>query len=173
MPVSGKKSILNGIFRVWCVPQEPQSPLVKHRQVSGHNAVQFLGALAKDAAANCWLSFNERCYRRHNRILSMLALPPFPASNASGNAMRRPHAMITSAFLGERSRLSSRLDEPLQHGFQRDFSLTRTSLSALELDPAFVEAIQHSNTGRGILHPLRSNSGFPSLAPHALHSSRT
>src|SRR6267142_1163408 len=70
MPVSGKESILNGIFRVWCVPQEPQSPLVKHRQVSGHNVVQFLGTLAKDAAANCWLSFNERCYRRHNRILS-------------------------------------------------------------------------------------------------------
>jgi hypothetical protein len=32
-------------------------------------AVQFLGTLAKDAAANCWLSFNERCYHRHNRIL--------------------------------------------------------------------------------------------------------
>src|SRR5229473_997572 len=70
MPVSGKESILNGIFRVWCVPQKSQSPLVKHRQVSGHNAVQFLGTVAKDAAANCWLSFNERCYRRHNRILS-------------------------------------------------------------------------------------------------------
>jgi hypothetical protein len=49
--------------------------------------------------------------------------------------------MITSAFLGERSRLSSRLDERFHHGFQRDFSLTRTSLGALELDPAFVEAI--------------------------------
>src|ERR1700730_3815977 len=70
MPVSGKESILNGIFRVWCVPQKSQSPVVKHRQVSGHNAVQFLGTVAKDAAANCWLSFNERCYRRHNRILS-------------------------------------------------------------------------------------------------------
>src|SRR6266481_7058095 len=70
MHVSGKESILNGIFRIWCVPQEPQSPLVKHRQVSGHNAVQFLGTLGKEAAANCWLSFNERCYRRHNRILS-------------------------------------------------------------------------------------------------------
>src|SRR6267143_6867658 len=70
MPVSGKESILNGIFRVWCVPQESQSPLVKHRQVSGHNAVQFLGTLANDAAANSWLCFNERCYRRHNRILS-------------------------------------------------------------------------------------------------------
>src|ERR1700746_2057586 len=70
MNVSGKESILNGIFRVWYVPQEPQSPLVKHGQVSGHNAVQFVGTLAKDAPANYWLSFNELCYRRHNRILS-------------------------------------------------------------------------------------------------------
>src|SRR3979490_339249 len=70
MPVSGKESILNGIFRICCVPQESQSPLVKHGQASGHNAVQFLGTLAKDAAANCWLSFNQRCYRRHKRILS-------------------------------------------------------------------------------------------------------
>src|ERR1700733_3144314 len=70
MPVSGKESILNGIFRVWRVPQEPQSPLVKHGQVSGDDAVQFLGTLAKDPAANCWLFFNERCYRRHKRILS-------------------------------------------------------------------------------------------------------
>src|SRR5260370_41685690 len=70
MPVSGKESVLNGIFRVWCVPQEPKSPLVKHGQVSGDDAGQFLGTLAKDAAANCWLFFNECCYRRHNRILS-------------------------------------------------------------------------------------------------------
>src|ERR1700747_789811 len=70
MNVSGKESILNGIFRVWYVPQKSQSPLVKHWQVSGHNAVQFLKAVAKDAAANCLLSFYERCYRRHNRILS-------------------------------------------------------------------------------------------------------
>src|SRR6202040_693293 len=70
MPISGKESILNGIFRVWRVPQEPQSPLVKHGQVSGDDAVQFLGTLAKDPAANCWLFFNERCYRRHKRILS-------------------------------------------------------------------------------------------------------
>jgi hypothetical protein len=63
MPVGGEESILNGIFRVCCVPQEAQSPLVKHGQVSGHNAVQFLGMLANAAAANSSLRFNERCYR--------------------------------------------------------------------------------------------------------------
>src|SRR6184192_478448 len=64
-------------------------------------------------------------------------------------------AMITSAPLGERSRLSSRLDERLQHGFQRDSSLSRARLSALELDPAFVEAIKHLDAGCGVLHALR------------------
>jgi hypothetical protein len=63
--------------------------------------------------------------------------------------------VIIAAFLGERSRLSSRLDERLQHGFQRYFSLSRASLSALELDPAFVEAIKHLDAGCGVLHALR------------------
>jgi hypothetical protein len=46
-------------------------------------------------------------------------------------------------------------DERLEHGFQCNFSLSRTSLTALELDPAFVEAIKHLNTGCGVLHALR------------------
>src|SRR5258708_4815452 len=66
MLVSGKESILDSIFRICCVPQEPESPLVKHRQVARHDIVQFLSALAKDPAANCPLSFDDRCYCRHN-----------------------------------------------------------------------------------------------------------
>src|SRR5580704_18370623 len=50
---------------------------------------------------------------------------------------------------------SSQLDECLQHGLQPDFSLSRASLSALELDPAFVEAIKHLDAGYGVLHALR------------------
>jgi hypothetical protein len=50
---------------------------------------------------------------------------------------------------------SSQLDERLQHGSQPDFSLSRASLSALELDPAFVEAIKHLDAGYGVLHALR------------------
>jgi len=46
-------------------------------------------------------------------------------------------------------------EERLEHGFQCDFSLSRTSFTALELDPAFVEAIKHLNTGCGVLHALR------------------
>src|ERR1700680_1454714 len=33
MLVSGRESILDGIFRICRVSQEPQTPLVKHRQV--------------------------------------------------------------------------------------------------------------------------------------------
>src|SRR5580692_7443775 len=66
MLVSGKESILDDIFRIRCVPQEPESLFVKHRQAARHDAVQFLSTLAKGTAANCWLSFNERCYCRHD-----------------------------------------------------------------------------------------------------------
>jgi len=47
-------------------------------------------------------------------------------------------------------------DEHLQDGFQGDLSFSRAGFTVLELDPAFVEAFQHSNTGCGILHALRS-----------------
>src|SRR5580704_3624813 len=66
MLVSGKESILDGIFRICCVPQEPESPPVKHRQVARHDAVQFLSAFAKDTPANCSISLSECCYCRHN-----------------------------------------------------------------------------------------------------------
>src|SRR5438552_16687818 len=81
--------------------------------------------------------------------------------------------MITSAPLGERSRLSSRLDERLQHGFQRDSSLSRARLSALELDPAFVEAIKHLDAGCGVLHSLRFEYRLPSLSCYWFHSHST
>src|ERR1700723_2285691 len=62
----GKESILDGVFRVCCVPQEPKSPLIKHRQVARHDAVQFLSTLANNIAANCSISFNECSYCRHH-----------------------------------------------------------------------------------------------------------
>lgn len=55
----------------------------------------------------------------------------------------------------EHSRLPLAFDECLQNGFERDFSLSRARLSALELDPAFVKAIKHLNAGGGVLHALR------------------
>src|SRR5580704_10218672 len=66
MLVSGKQSILDGIFRICGVAQELESPLVKHRQVARHDAVQFLSRLAKSTRANFLLLLNERCYCRHN-----------------------------------------------------------------------------------------------------------
>lgn len=46
-------------------------------------------------------------------------------------------------------------NERLQYGFQCYFSLSRTGLTALELNPAFVKAIKHFNTGCGVLHAFR------------------
>jgi len=45
--------------------------------------------------------------------------------------------------------------ERLQHGFQRNSSLSSARLSALELDPAFVEAIKHLDAECAVLHALR------------------
>src|ERR1700677_3029708 len=42
MLASGEESILDCIFCVGCVPQEPKGPLVKHGQVARHDAAQFL-----------------------------------------------------------------------------------------------------------------------------------
>jgi hypothetical protein len=43
----------------------------------------------------------------------------------------------------------------LQHRFEGDRSFSRAGVAVLELDPAVVEAIQHPNSGCGILHALR------------------
>src|SRR5580700_5452621 len=85
MLVSGKESILDGIFRVCCVPQEPESPLVKHRQVARHDIVQFLSTIPKDTRANVSL-FNERCYCRHNA-------PPLQAIQESSRLLN-PYSKI-------------------------------------------------------------------------------
>ncbi len=45
-------------------------------------------------------------------------------------------------------------DNRLQQRPQRDFSLARSRFAALELDPPFVEAIEHPNARCGILHAL-------------------
>src|SRR4029077_20530338 len=100
MPVSGKESILDGIFSVCCVPQEPESPLVKHRQVARHNAVQFLSTLPKDTRANFLLLFNERCYRRHNvyPLQATLGSEDYSLPTARlGSVASRSHATTASA----------------------------------------------------------------------------
>jgi hypothetical protein len=43
----------------------------------------------------------------------------------------------------ERSRLALAFDKPLKYGSLLAFSFSRASLSALEFNPAFVEAIEH------------------------------
>jgi hypothetical protein len=52
--------------------------------------------------------------------------------------------------------LTFAFDERLQHGLQGDLSFSRAGGAVFELDPAFVEAIQHTNSWCGVLHALRS-----------------
>src|SRR5256886_17429120 len=94
---------------------------------------------------------------RSDRVppLQTIIFSSFPGRTKSCRPSGSLAAVITSAPLGERSRLLSRLDERSQHGFQRDSSLSRARLSALELDPAFVGAIKHLDAGCGVLHALR------------------
>src|SRR6267378_2914933 len=108
MLVSGKESILDSIFCICCVPQEPESPLIKHRQAARHDIVQFLDTLAKDTLSNFSLLFNQRCDCRHN-VFPSLTNPrvlkatdslqqrrtPFPSGATQG--LRQPHeAGLTS-----------------------------------------------------------------------------
>src|ERR1700730_5132561 len=62
--------------------------------------------------------------------------------------------------------LTFTFDERLQHGLQGDLSFLRASGTVFELDPAFVEAIQHTNSWCGVLHALRSEERLPSPARH-------
>src|SRR3984957_8853164 len=80
-------------------------------------------------------------------------------------------AFESGEFRQERSRPA--FDKLLQHGSQLDFSFSRASLSALEFNPAFVEAIEHLNAGCGVLHALRLEQRLPSLAWHGVCSHRT
>src|SRR6266851_9765048 len=133
MPVSGKESILNGIFRVWCVPQESQSPPVKHRQVSGHNAVQFLGTFAKDAAADCCLSFNERCY--HNGL---------PSSNLSRSSAGSSFSQSFSLSIHSRT-------------YAGQFSSFMPSASQ-PLDTSLRQGSFSSGTCAASIRPLKANT---------------
>ena len=60
--------------------------------------------------------------------------------------------------------LTFTFDERLQHGLQGDLSFSRAGGTVFELDPAFIEAIQHTNSWCGVLHALRSEERLPSPA---------
>src|SRR5467141_466580 len=75
MFASGKESILNSIFRIWPVPQEPKSPLVKHGQVARCSIVGFLCALIQETGVKSSLTFSQRLCCRQN-------VPPLQATLA-------------------------------------------------------------------------------------------
>src|ERR1700678_466932 len=66
MLASGKESILDCIFRIWRVPQEPKGHFEEHGQFARHKIFKFLSVLTKDTGPNCWLTFDELFCRRHN-----------------------------------------------------------------------------------------------------------
>src|SRR5580704_3653959 len=71
-----------------------------------------------------------------------------------------------------RSWLAGAFDQTPQYRFQRHISLSRAGLAACELDPTFVEAVEHADARRGIFHSLRQEQRFPSIARHNIHFHR-
>src|SRR4029077_14266996 len=64
-------------------------------------------------------------------------------------------------------------DKGFQNGLQGNASFLRADFPALEIKPAFVEAVQHPNAWNGILHSLRLEECLPRIARHRLHPHRT
>lgn len=56
---------------------------------------------------------------------------------------------------GESSRFTFAFDERAQYSFQRYISFPGANLATFELDPSFIEAIEHLNTRDGVPHSLR------------------
>jgi hypothetical protein len=83
---------------------------------------------------------------------------PASALVGEGRGSHESGEMFPQHGCGSESRLLTTFafDHRLQHGFEGDFSSSRAGIAVLELNPAVVEAIQHPNSGGGILHALRS-----------------
>jgi hypothetical protein len=64
-------------------------------------------------------------------------------------------------------------DESAKHSLQRYISFPGAHLSTFELDPSFIEAIEHPNARRGIPHTLRFEKRLPRLVRYSLDSDRT
>jgi hypothetical protein len=60
-------------------------------------------------------------------------------------------------------------DEFSYDGLEFDRTLDR---SAFEIDPAFVESVQHPNPWPGIFHALRIEQPFPGFMGHHFRSNR-
>src|SRR6266436_1809748 len=59
---------------------------------------------------------------------------------------------------------------PILHGLQRNASLFRSAGSSFEINPAFIETVQHLQARGRILHPLRREQFLPRLAGHHFHA---
>src|SRR4029077_17938713 len=65
------------------------------------------------------------------------------------------------------------VDKGLQNALQGNASLLRTCFPVLELDPAFVKAIQHLHERPGVRRALVSEETLPGFAPNGVHAYRT
>jgi hypothetical protein len=61
-------------------------------------------------------------------------------------------------------------DETLEDGFGRDPAEAVLRAVSLEIDPAFVEAVDHVDARQWMLHSLRAQQRLPRVARHRLHS---
>ena len=66
--------------------------------------------------------------------------------------------------------LAFTFDELLQHRLESDLSSLRAGCTVFELDPAFIEAIQHTNSWCGVPRALRSEERLPGPARHRFRS---
>src|SRR6266704_805818 len=64
-------------------------------------------------------------------------------------------------------------DKAFQNGLQGNVSFLRTDFPALEINPSFVEAVQHPNAWNGVLHSLRLEECLPRHARNGFHPHRT
>src|SRR2546430_292501 len=64
-------------------------------------------------------------------------------------------------------------DKGFQNGLQGNASFLRTDCPALEINPTFVEAVQHPNAWNGVLHSLRLEECLPRHARNGFHPHRT
>ena len=70
----------------------------------------------------------------------------------------------------QRSRQVLPFNECRQHALQLNLSLLSACFPVLELDPTFVEAVEHPNARSRVLHALRLEEVMPGLARDGFHS---
>ncbi len=96
--------------------------------------------------------------RRFRYVRATSALPPIATINRTCRQVGSvPEAAIDGRLANQDQNAPSYgRHELFQHGLYLGLAFERAVLATLELNPAFVEAIEHLRAGRWVLHALRS-----------------